>query len=147
MPSPSAKLFTFFFGSINFYEEVDCQVKDRFWESGFPQQTIVLNLLDVLQKKILLSRIVTSNIIGTRIQKRLQHFDLKMTDSQQSKGKDGTIFIPLYHFQPLTIIDRSSHQRFSLRKVFLEILQNSQEHTCPRVSFLIKLQAWGLQLY
>ena len=37
MPSPSAKLFTFFFGSINFYEEVDCQVKDRFCESGFPQ--------------------------------------------------------------------------------------------------------------
>ena len=31
-------------------------------------------------------------------------------------------------------------------KVFLEISQNSQEKTCPRVSFLIKLQAWGLQL-
>ena len=28
-------------------------------------------------------------------------------------------------------------------KVFLEILQNSQENTCARVSFLIKLQAWG----
>ena len=26
--------------------------------------------------------------------------------------------------------------------MFLEILQNSQENTCPRVSFLIKLQAW-----
>ena len=29
----------------------------------------------------------------------------------------------------------------SVRKVFLEILQNSQENTCARVSFLIKLQA------
>ena len=28
-----------------------------------------------------------------------------------------------------------------LKKVFLEILQNSQENTCARVSFLIKLQA------
>ena len=29
-------------------------------------------------------------------------------------------------------------------KVFIEISQNSQENTCTRVSFLIKLQAWGL---
>ena len=32
------------------------------------------------------------------------------------------------------------------KKMFLEILQNSQENTCARVSFLIKLQA-SLQLY
>ena len=31
--------------------------------------------------------------------------------------------------------------------MFLEILQNSQENTCVRVSFLIKLQASDLQLY
>ena len=30
-------------------------------------------------------------------------------------------------------------RRFSLKKVFLEILQNSREKTCARVSFLIKL--------
>ena len=29
----------------------------------------------------------------------------------------------------------------SIKKVFLEISQNSQENTCARVSFLIKLQA------
>ena len=38
-------------------------------------------------------------------------------------------------------------QRCSAKKVFLEISQNSQENTCARVSFLIKLQASGLQLY
>ena len=38
-------------------------------------------------------------------------------------------------------------QRCSVKKVFLEIFQNSQESTCGRVSFLIKLQGWGLQLY
>ena len=32
-------------------------------------------------------------------------------------------------------------QSFSGKKVFLEISQNSQENTCARVSFLIKLQA------
>ena len=30
------------------------------------------------------------------------------------------------------------------KKVFLNVLQNSQENTCTRVSFLIKLQASGL---
>ena len=34
-----------------------------------------------------------------------------------------------------------------LKKVFLEISQNSQENTCARDSFLIKLQALGLVLY
>ena len=38
-------------------------------------------------------------------------------------------------------------QRCSVKKVFLKISQNSQESTCTRVSFLIKLQARGLQLY
>ena len=37
--------------------------------------------------------------------------------------------------------------RCSVKKVFLEISQNSQENTCARASFLIKLQASGLQLY
>ena len=32
-------------------------------------------------------------------------------------------------------------RRCSVKKVFLENLQNSQEITCARVSFLIKLQA------
>ena len=32
-------------------------------------------------------------------------------------------------------------QRCSVKKVFLEILQNLQENTCARVSLLIKLQA------
>ena len=42
---------------------------------------------------------------------------------------------------------RSNHKRCSVRKVFLEISQNSQENTCVRFSFLIKLQALSLQLY
>ena len=37
-------------------------------------------------------------------------------------------------------------RRCSIKKVFLEILQNSQENTCVRVSFLIKLQAWPATL-
>ena len=33
---------------------------------------------------------------------------------------------------------RSSHPRCSVKKLFLEISQNSQENTCARASFLIK---------
>ena len=38
-------------------------------------------------------------------------------------------------------------QRCSVKKVFLEISQNSQENTSARVSFLIKLHARGLKFY
>ena len=38
-------------------------------------------------------------------------------------------------------------QSCSVKKVFLEISQNLQENACARISFLVKLQAWGLQLY
>ena len=38
-------------------------------------------------------------------------------------------------------------QRCSVKKVFLEILQNSQENTCARVPFLIKFQAFTPQVY
>ena len=37
-------------------------------------------------------------------------------------------------------------QRCSVKKVLLEISQNSQENTCAKVSFLIKLQALGKRL-
>ena len=37
--------------------------------------------------------------------------------------------------------------RCSVKKVILKISQILQENTCARVSFLIKLKAWGLQLY
>ena len=33
------------------------------------------------------------------------------------------------------------------KKMFLEILQNSQEKNCARVSFLIKLQASGTDVF
>ena len=42
-------------------------------------------------------------------------------------------------FQPISKF-RSSHRRCYLKKVFLKILQNSQENACGRVSFLMKLQ-------
>ena len=40
---------------------------------------------------------------------------------------------------------KSSDLSCSVKKVFLEILQNSQENTCARDSFLIKLQAYFIK--
>ena len=43
----------------------------------------------------------------------------------------------------LNLTTETVAQKCSVEKVFLEILQNSREDTYARVSFLIKLQAWG----
>ena len=48
--------------------------------------------------------------------------------------------------QRVSWTSRSSHRRCSVKKSVLSS-QNSQENTCVRVSFLIKLQVSGLQLY
>ena len=48
------------------------------------------------------------------------------------------MFIQLYHIK--FIVAEAVAQRFSVKKVFLEISQNSQENTCARVSILIKFQ-------
>ena len=45
------------------------------------------------------------------------------------------------HFKAKTF--RSSYQRCSIKKVFLETSQNLQEKTCNRACFLIKLQAFN----
>ena len=41
----------------------------------------------------------------------------------------------------VTVTYRSSQRRYSVKKLLLEISQNSLENTCARVSFLTKLQA------
>ena len=46
-------------------------------------------------------------------------------------------------WEVVQVITEAVAQRCSVEKVFLEISQNSQENTCARVSFLIKLQAGG----
>ena len=43
---------------------------------------------------------------------------------------------------PIFIFSQAVVFRFSVEKVFLEFSQNSQENTCARVSFLIKLQSY-----
>ena len=44
-------------------------------------------------------------------------------------------------------VQKQSSRGVLLKKMFFEISKNSQENACARVSFLIKLQAWGWQLW
>ena len=82
---------------------------------------------------------------------------MRQTKAKFSYGKNETFSISLNHLisqsQQMYFTDanfpdggdyfsiRSSHWRCSVKKMFLEISQNSQKYTCARVSFLIKLQA------
>ena len=53
-------------------------------------------------------------------------------------------FFCLFHSISVeTEVIEAVNQSCSVKKVFLEISQNSQENTCARVYFLIKLQATG----
>ena len=61
-------------------------------------------------------------------------YNLNYSPQSDQPNSDHTIF-------------RGSHWSCSLKKVFLKILQNSQEKTCVVVAFSLKLQAWGLQIY
>ena len=82
---------------------------------------------------------------------------MRQTKAKFSYGKNETFSISLNYLisqsQQMYFTDanfpdggdyfsiRSSHWRCSVKKMFLEISQNSQKYTCARVSFLIKLQA------
>ena len=46
-----------------------------------------------------------------------------------------------------TIAPEAVTRRCSIKKVFLEISQNSQENSCAKVSFLVKLQAEASQVF
>ena len=64
---------------------------------------------------------------------------------------NATFFIIIVSFLGLSslvlLLTEAVVRRCSLKKMFLDISQKSQENTCARASFLIKLQASGLQLY
>ena len=51
------------------------------------------------------------------------------------------MIFPDHYQNQVAICKEAVSQKCSVKKLFLEISQNSQENTCARVSFLIKLQA------
>ena len=61
--------------------------------------------------------------------------------------RQSKVFRMSFFAKNITKFFRNNHWRSSIKKVFLEILQNSQENTCATASFSIKLQALVLQLY
>ena len=49
--------------------------------------------------------------------------------------------------QSINETPEAATRRYSVKTLLLKMSQNSLEKTYTRVSFLIKLQAWGMQLY
>ena len=64
---------------------------------------------------------------------------MKISDIMLIQKIIQSIIVPsMLQYRQIAMKLRSSHRRCSVKKVFLEISQNSQENTCARVSFLIK---------
>ena len=53
----------------------------------------------------------------------------------------GKFKVLLIRYENIYVVKEAVTQRFSVKNLFLKISHNSQENTCARVSFLIKLQA------
>ena len=59
-----------------------------------------------------------------------------LVPSEKLNSKSGQTFRNIYVVEIETVV-----QRCSVKNVFLKISQNSEQNTCARVSFLIKLRA------
>ena len=94
--------------------------KNRFAESSLSWKTFLLKLL---------SYFINSFIIND-----VWKFNGKWKHKTKSKIKVAFFIL-------------KARRRCSVKKMLLNISQNLQENTCARVSSLIKLQGWGLQLY
>ena len=88
-----------------------------------------------------------ANTILTRIASSIS-LKLSVKIVKQVPSKNPKLFHNLQNFKDFwKLLTEALTHWCSVKKVFLEISQNPQENTCARISFLIKLQAWGLQLY
>ena len=84
--------------------------------------------------------ILTTSFLKLILDSYLDYSDHAYFDYKLNLGK---LFLTYYfHFIFwLVFYEEAVFQRCSVKIVFLDFSQNSQENTCVRVSFLIKLQA------
>ena len=76
-------------------------------------------------------------VYGETIAVNVQHTECKTMVSANHRITKFIRKLQLFQKQPPEVL--------TIKKVLLKILHKSQETTCVRVSFLIKLQAWSLQ--
>ena len=79
-----------------------------------------------------LCKLIYINLLEWRTEVQLKHSNTLNTLSKTTFKRKK---------KPGTTNDRSSHWRCSIKKMSLKISQNSQQNTCARVLFVIKLQA------
>ena len=93
----------------------------------------ILRLLQLNNKRFAVNVIVSNFEHIHLIQYRTRNYQLKNYNPFQNFHTKSDLVET-----QVAINFRSSHQRCSLRKGFLEISKNLQENTCARVSFSIK---------
>ena len=99
-------------------------------------------MTQLIEKSFLIDPLTTNNAIyRDSLPLTSQLVSLK----KPAKNLPSLNFDELQIWQP--IFTGEATGGFLCEKMFLEISQNSQENSCARVSFLIKLLAPGLQLY
>ena len=121
----------------NFLYFENCQ-SPCYWFQVF--KVLVFYFLVIFKLKI--------KILGTNLPRNMKnifHFIIEF-NKQIHDGK--TLCLLSWYRYIILLLEFTEEvaRRCLVKKMFLEISQNSQENTCARVSFLIKLQAWGLQI-
>ena len=96
------------------------------------------------REKVFKFAIIRIQISFSKLQLHTVNDDSSLLSSEASLSSSDSL-------DSFSNFDKQNHTeavawRCSVKKVFLEILQNSQENICARASFLIKLQASGLQI-
>ena len=111
-----------------------------------------LNMLDLTQRTFTCSKLTmeTAQLYTISVQSQQQRHQNHVTDVVRVSVVKFKQISYIFLVFPLVTLNKSVPaepvaQRRSVEKVFLKFLQNSLENTCARASFLIKLQALGLQ--
>ena len=83
----------------------------------------------------LFEQVIMALLSAERYSEPSQTSEMELFTKTVNGLKPLTIFAKKIHIK--CVPSRSSHRRCSVKKVFLEILQSSQENICARVSLLI----------
>ena len=104
-------------------------------------QWLLLKILEqIYSKGYYKTRVGTSNITNEQTKRKT-----KQTDQRRNEQKR-LWFVVKGSYKTKQDAEAAA-QRCFVKKMFLEISQSSQEKTYARISFLIKLEGLGLQLF
>ena len=135
--------------------------ENRFSEFSLSWKTFLLNLFSCLINSFIINDVCKNLKENVNIKVKSKHKVVFRTLYWKNWKIDSSSFFRIMDFNFDAVArfqaywDQRRYEKLSeaatrgvlYKEVFLEILQNSQENTCARVSFLIKLQASGTGVF